>query len=184
MSGKMILGNNAPKHGKVPAVVLTNPKFSHNVGTAQRACSCFGIEQLWWTGNRVKLEVENGQRLPREERMRGFKDVTLINFDRPFDQFPKGTVPVAIEIRKNSEYLTSFEHPDNAIYVFGPEDGSIPKVFLPFCHRFVIIPTRHCLNLAAAVNIVLYDRMQKRGEYFNIANEEQRIWAEPDSIAI
>lgn len=184
MNDKMIMGNNAPKHGKAPAVILINPKFPHNVGTVQRACSCFGVEQLWWTGDRVSLDVEKGERLPREERMRGYKDVTLINFDRPFDQFPRGVTPVAIEVRQNSEHLTTFVHPENPVYVFGPEDGSIPKVFLQHCHRFVIVPTKHCLNLAATVNIVLYDRMQKRGDSFHIGNEEERAWAEPDVISI
>jgi hypothetical protein len=30
------------------------------------------------------------------------------------------------------------------------------------CHLFVVIPTHHCLNLATAVNVVLYDRRLKR----------------------
>lgn len=177
---KMILGNNAPKVGVAPAVILINPKYPHNVGTAQRACSCFGIKQLWWTGTRVRMDAEKGQRLPREERMRGYKDVDLIVYDRPIDQFPKGTVPVAIEVRSNSEHLQNFEHPTNAVYVFGPEDGSIPKSIVCLCHRFVIIPTAHCLNLAAAVNVVLYDRMVKLGQTFNIGNAENRVWGEPD----
>jgi tRNA(Leu) C34 or U34 (ribose-2'-O)-methylase TrmL len=29
---------------RAPGVVLINPKFSHNVGTSIRACSCFGTE--------------------------------------------------------------------------------------------------------------------------------------------
>jgi len=29
-------------------------------------------------------------------------------------------------------------------------------------HRFVVIPTRHCLNLATAVATVLYDRACKK----------------------
>jgi tRNA C32,U32 (ribose-2'-O)-methylase TrmJ len=67
-------------------------------------------------------------------------------------------------------------HPENAVYVFGPEDGSIPPVFRRHCHRFVSIPSKHCLNLAAAVYIVLYDRNQK--EYLStgvkIKLDEQR----------
>jgi tRNA(Leu) C34 or U34 (ribose-2'-O)-methylase TrmL len=56
----------------------------------------------------------------------------------------------------------SFEHPGDALYVFGPEDGGLPKAVRLHCHRFVFIPTHHCLNLAAAVNVVLYDRRLKR----------------------
>jgi hypothetical protein len=33
---------------------------------------------------------------------------------------------------------------------------------LSHCHRFVVIPTRHCLNLATAVATVLWDREYKR----------------------
>lgn len=178
---RQIIGNNAPKVGVAPAVVLINPKYPHNVGTVQRACSCFGVKQLWWTGSRVRLNPEKGQRLPREERMRGYMSTSLIAYDRPFDQFPKGTVPIAFEVRDNAEHLDmNFVHPENAIYVFGPEDGSIPRVILQLCHRFVIIPTAHCLNLAAAVNIALFHRMLTRGDAFKIEEIESRAWAEPD----
>lgn len=147
--------------GVAPAVLLVDPKFPHNVGAAVRAASCFGVTQVWMTGNRVPLEPSKGYRLPREERMKGYKDVDLIAFDYPFDRF-KDVVPVALEVRQNSESLVHFIHPENAVYVFGPEDGSIPKTILRLCHRFVIIPTAHCLNLAAAINVVLYDRKAKR----------------------
>lgn len=48
------------------------------------------------------------------------------------------------------------------MYLFGPEDGSLDRAILGLCHRFVVIPTRHCTNLAAAVYTVLYDRHAKR----------------------
>ena len=67
-----------------------------------------------------------------------------------------------MELRPDAEPLLTFEHPENALYVFGPEDGGLPKPIRVLCHRFVVIPTRHCLNLAAAVNVVLYDRLLKR----------------------
>ena len=58
--------------------------------------------------------------------------------------------------------LVTFEHPEDALYVFGPEDGGLPRPVRLLCHRFVFLPTHHCLNLAAAVNVVLYDRRLKR----------------------
>jgi len=174
------IGKNAPRIGKVPSVVLINPKYPRNVGTIQRTCSCFDISQLWWTGKRVTLNPEKGERLPREERMRGYKDVTLLNYDKPLEQFPRGTTPVAIEVRPNCETLPTFVHPENPVYVFGPEDGSIPKQILRLCHRFVIVPTKHCLNLAMTVNVVLYDRMVKLGESFDISTVEDRAWKIPE----
>jgi tRNA(Leu) C34 or U34 (ribose-2'-O)-methylase TrmL len=149
------------KARETPAVVLSNPKYVHNLGGIIRACSCFDVETLVWTGERLSREVETLSRIPREERMKGYRDVEFLNHQRPFDLFP-GAVPVAVELHETSQSLSHFEHPENAVYVFGPEDGSIPQVTRRFCHYFVHIPSRHCLNLSAAVNVVLADRMMKR----------------------
>ncbi len=162
-------GKNSKPIGVAPSVCLTNPKYAHNVGAAVRAASCFDIQQVWYTGNRFSLE--DGKRLPREERMKGYKDVDLIQFDYPFDAFDNSVIPVAIELRNGSEYLPYFEHPHNALYVFGPEDGSIGKSMLRHCHRFVVIPTKHCVNLAAAVYLVLYDRMVKSGHLMTLSED-------------
>lgn len=148
--------------GELPAVALIDPKYPHNVGMAVRLASCYGLRQVWFTGDRVTLNPPRGERLPREERMKGYKDVQLVHSERFLDRFPAGTGPVAVEVRAGSEPLHTFEHPANALYVFGPEDGSLPKGLLPRCHRFVVIPTRHCLNLATAVATVLWDREYKR----------------------
>jgi tRNA(Leu) C34 or U34 (ribose-2'-O)-methylase TrmL len=112
--------------------------------------------------------------------MRGYRDVRMTHAERPFDAFPALT-PVAIELRPGSESLLDFEHPDNALYVFGPEDGSLDRGVLGLCHRFVYIPARHCLNLSAAVYTVLYDRHAKRvqsgAEYAHDVADEDRGWA-------
>lgn len=145
-----------------PSIILCNPKYPHNVGAAVRAASCFGVKNILFTGSRVSLEAKKGYRLPREERMKGYKDVTLLNDEYPFNRF-SNVIPVAVEVRPNSEPLPLFKHPENAVYVFGPEDGSIPQVYLQHCHRFIVIPSKHCLNLAAAVYLILYDRISKLG---------------------
>ena len=157
--------------GTAPAVILLNPRYGHNVGNAMRACSVFGVSQLWWTGERVELDLadrklKNG-RLPREERMKGWKSVQLFNHDRPLEFF-ENVVPVCLEITPGAEDLATFEHPENAVYVFGPEDGQVDHTIRRHCHRFVTIPTEVddsgkplCLNLAAACNVVLYDRRMK-----------------------
>lgn len=157
-----IFGKGMPPQGVAPAVALCNPQYGHNVGAIQRACSCFGIKQLWFSGDRVEFDLDGKTRLPREERMRGYEDVEVRQYDQFFDQFDKDVTPVAIELSNNAELLPQFDHPDNALYVFGPEDGNIPSVMLRHCHRFVVMPLHHCTNLAAAVYIVLYDRMFKR----------------------
>jgi tRNA(Leu) C34 or U34 (ribose-2'-O)-methylase TrmL len=144
-------------------LILIDPKFDHNVGAAVRAASCFGVSQVYFTGTRVDVSSHRAKRLPREERMRAFRDVAWSRVEKPFDLLPKGVVPVAVEIVPGAEQLPQFHHPKNAAYVFGPEDGTLPRAVLGLCHRFVRIPTLHCVNLGAAVYITLYDRMVKSG---------------------
>ena len=156
-----IYGKSKKPEGKTPAIALIRPKYPYNVGAAVRAASCFGIKQVWFTGDRVSLSPNEKYRLPREERMKGYKEVELRQFEYVFDQFPNA-VPVAIELKDNAEILPHFEHPENALYVFGPEDGSLEGKHLQHCHRICMIPTKHCVNLSAAIYIVLYDRYLKR----------------------
>lgn len=146
---------------QAPAIVLSDPRYPHNVGAAIRGASCYGIKQVWVGGRRTAEAVWEAKRIPREERMKGFADVDIILDDNPFEHFPPGTTPVAVELLQGSENLFTFEHPENPVYVFGPEDGSVPHNWRKHCHRRVFIPTRHCLNLGVAVNTLLYDRHYK-----------------------
>lgn len=155
-----------------PAIVLHEPKYPHNVGQIVRLASAYGIGQVWYSGDRIRRAI--GERLPREERMRRYEDVLLINHADPLarlcEALPEAR-PVAVELRPGSESLVDFIHPDALpaataqhgppIYVFGPEDGSLPGPVMKRCHRFVVIPSFECLNLAASVATILYDRMAK-----------------------
>lgn len=154
------------------AVVLINPKTPFNVGSAIRACSIFDVPVLRWTGRRIhRAQAQNGagsstrRRLPREERFKDYRHVSWreANADVISGFVRDGYTPVAVEVRDQSEWLDEFVHPVKAVYVFGPEDGSLGRETLAVCHRFVRIRSanRTPLNLAAAVNIVLHDRYVK-----------------------
>jgi tRNA(Leu) C34 or U34 (ribose-2'-O)-methylase TrmL len=158
---RQIFGKGKKQSGITPAVALINPKYSRNLSQVVRACSCFGVKQCWFTGDRVQTELEGRTRLPREERMKGYSGVDIIHFDYFFEQFTDCT-PIGIELIKGAEPMTTFKHPKNALYIFGPEDGSISKIARGFCHRFVFIPMHHCANLAATSYLTLYDRYLKR----------------------
>jgi len=147
--------------GQFPAILMFDPRDPFNVGAAVRAASCFGVQQVWITGRRCAEAVWEKNRIPREERMKGFSDVDILLDDRPLEHFQNAT-PVAVELLRGSENLLTFEHPENAIYLFGPEDGSVPTSVRKLCHRRVFIPTRHCTNLGAAIYVLLYDRLVKR----------------------
>ena len=149
-----------------PAIVLHLPKYPHNVGQVVRLASAFGIGQVWYSGDRIREAL--GARLPREERMRRYQDVVLINHPDPLARICEAVPaarPVAVELRPGAESLVDFHHPagpgEPPVYVFGPEDGSLPGAVLKRCHRFVVIPSYECLNLANSVAALLYDRMAK-----------------------
>lgn len=169
------MAENEPRTLSGAAVILIDPKTPYNVGAAIRACSIFGVGVLRWTGIRIhRAMAQNGagsslkkrSRLPREERMKDFAWVdwrqssskTLVS---SFSE--QGYIPVCVEVDDTAEFLDEFVHPKKAVYVFGPEDGGVPKGVRTVCHRFVRIRTvsRTPLNLAAAVNVVLYDRLVK-----------------------
>lgn len=153
----------APEKGLAPAVALVNPKYGHNAAGVLRACSAFGMKQLWISGERCLDEWAARGRLPREERMKAYGNVEVCSCDYFYDAYDTASTRiVAVEVQKNAVPLTYFEHPDNALYVFGPEDGGLGSMHLAHCTDFVIIPSAHCLNLACAVNVVLAHRTMQR----------------------
>jgi tRNA(Leu) C34 or U34 (ribose-2'-O)-methylase TrmL len=152
--------------GVTPAVLLIDPKYAGNVGKTIRTCACLGVSQLWYTGSRAETEWRTMTRLPREERMPRYP-TKLLRADpfRWLAAFPPGTVPVAVEISRTAQDLAWFEHPEKALYVFGPEDGSLEDGehtgVRAVCRQFVTLPADGCLNLAAAVAWTLGDRRTK-----------------------
>ena len=161
----------APGAGMSAAVLLCEPKYAHNVGNALRACALLGAERLYWTGARVPPpeEWEPGTRLPREERMKCYAKTELrhVDDDVRLDALEPAGAPVCVEIHEGAEDLRDFVHPEDALYVFGPEDGDVSKAVRLNCHRFVRIPTadpreRTPYNLAFCVGAVLLDRLTKQ----------------------
>ena len=64
-----------------------------------------------------------------------------------------------------------FEHPEQALYIFGSEDASLPQEIVDKANAVVYMPTTGCMNLAAKVNVLLYERAAKHTQQF----DEQQI---------
>lgn len=135
-------------------IALCNPKFANNMGDVVRAAACLNASKVWYSGSRIQF----GDRIPREIRL--YKEVELINEDYFVDK--SGLTPVAVELLPGAQDIRNFQHPPEALYIFGPEDGSIPKSIRRLCHSFIQIPTNYCVSLPAAVHLTLYDRMIKQ----------------------
>lgn len=137
---------------------LINPKSPTNVGGVLRAAGCYDAKQVFFTGSRYlnakKFHTDTKNVVER---------IPLIGADNLQNVKPEGATVVVIELIEGATPLPDFKHPENAFYVFGPEDGSIPKDVLKWCDEVVYVPTIGCMNLAATCNVVLYDRLAKLG---------------------
>ncbi|CAJ2719939.1 RNA methyltransferase [Burkholderia pseudomallei] len=136
------------------AIGLDRPKSPENIGGVLRAAGCYGAELVAVRGNRIGRYAT--------DTMKAYRKVPSIHVDDLISAVPFGCVPVAVELVDDAESIVDFVHPACAFYIFGPEDGSVAKEILRSCPHVVYVPTAHCMNLAATVNVVLYDRLQKQ----------------------
>ncbi len=162
---------------KPPAVVMLTPKFAVNIACMIRNCACFGIDWLIITGDRVEIPSgQKGDRLPRQERMRDYRTVNVLQSDFPSVYFPNSPI-IGVELTPGAIPLAYLEHPEDAVYVLGPEDNSISKGWRALCHTIVRIETLHYLNVAQAGGIVLHHRMEslwKQGKGKLLTLDEDR----------
>jgi tRNA(Leu) C34 or U34 (ribose-2'-O)-methylase TrmL len=135
---------------------LFNPKSPENVGAVMRAAGCYGVNSVFYTGTRYARAQDFVT-----DTKKIHQDIPLIGIDDLQKIIPLGCTPVAVELVDNARALPDYTHPDRAIYIFGPEDGSLSKEVLAWCEEVVYIPTHGCMNLAATVNVLLYDRLAK-----------------------
>lgn len=145
------------------ALGLDRPKNNINVGNALRACGVYGAAFLAISGDRMPFKYRSA---PSDTQC-AFRRMPLISVADLHSIIPFDCVPVAVEIVDGAIPLPTYKHPERAFYIFGPEDGSVSKDILKWCCDVVYIPTSGCMNLAATVNVVLYDRMVKaeRGDF-------------------
>lgn len=140
------------------AVALVQPKTPANVGSVLRAVGCYGANLCIVEGERGKNSLITSN---ATDTMKAWRHIpTLLTADI-FDSIPIGAVPVAVDLMPQAGSLVDFIHPESAVYIFGPEDGTLGERHARLGMARIFVPTRFCMNLAATVNVVLYDRMAK-----------------------
>ncbi len=142
------------------AIGLAHPKNSLNVGSVLRASGCYGVSMIAVSGERPKRFMG---RIPTDTQ-KAYRHIPLVSCDDLHGIVPFDCVPVAVELLPEAKSLYTYQHPERAFYIFGPQDGTLGKAVTDWCRDIVYIPTRHCMNLAATVNVVLYDRAMKRNQ--------------------
>lgn len=146
------------------AIGLYQPKTNLNVGSVLRSAGCFDIPL-------VVIEGERYQKA-RTDTTQQYRHIPVIH-NLLHDCIPFNCIPIAVELVEGAKCLHTYAHPERAFYIFGPEDGTLPRQILSWCKDVVYIPTRGCLNLAATVNVVLYDRQNKRAREERLLERKQ-----------
>jgi tRNA(Leu) C34 or U34 (ribose-2'-O)-methylase TrmL len=139
------------------SIGLVNPKSATNVAVILRAAGCYGVSAVFYTGERYSF-AKGFQQDTKGMRHK----IPTVAVEDLLAMTPSGATPIVIELAENAVPLPAFSHPDNAYYIFGPEDGSVSADIIEKCANVVYVPTFTSMNLAATANVVLYDRLAKR----------------------
>lgn len=136
------------------AIGLFSPKNPKNVACVLRAAGCYEAAMVAAQGVRYKHDYA--------DTMRAYRSLPLMCVDSLRDVVPYDCVPIAVDLIPGARSLPDFTHPERGFYIFGPEDGTLGDSITSWCKHVVSIPTAQCMNLAATVNVVLYDRLMKQ----------------------
>lgn len=140
------------------AIGLVNPKTRENVGSALRAAGCYDVSLVVVSG----MRPEHYMGRICTDTQKAYRHIPVQRIADVMDAVPFDCVPVAVDLVPNAKSLVTFVHPERAFYIFGPEDGTLGKAVTDRCKYAVQVPTRYCMNLAATVNVILYDRLAKQ----------------------
>ena len=131
-----------------------------NLGNLIRSANAFGASFVFLIDAHYTAKASRSDTSATENAMPVYDVASVAEL-----KLPRGCALVGVELVDEAIDLPSFRHPRNAAYVFGPERGSLSSEMLERCDHVVRIPTRFCINLAAAGNIVMYDRLLSTGRF-------------------
>ena len=152
------------------SIGLVNPKNVSNVGAVMRAAGCFGVDAVWYSGERYP----RAQKFATDTK-KSVQTIALQHTDSILETAGHNIARVCVELVEGATALPDYQHPLHACYVFGPEDGSLSQSMIDHADDVVYIPSTGCLNLAASVNVVLYDRLAKLGYLHEGQSENELI---------
>ena len=165
--GKDLLAKNSHV-----TIGLTNPKTPSNVGGIMRAAGCYSVDQVLYTGHRYTYAAKFIGSKNNTDTQKLSEKIPLIAVDdflqlkqpsikQQGAKLPELTKIICVDLVEGATPLPHFQHPDQALYIFGPEDGTIDQAVIDEADDVVYVPTVGCMNLAASVNVLLYDRLAK-----------------------
>ncbi|MGJ8691963.1 MAG: RNA methyltransferase [Thalassotalea sp.] len=138
------------------SIALTDPKSPSNVGAVMRAAGCYQANEVLYSG----VRYAKAAKFQTDTKSVSDK-IPLTNVDSFFTDKPDDVKVICVDLVEGAIPLPEFVHPEKALYIFGPEDGTISQAVVDTADSVVYVPTIGCMNLAASVNVLLYDRLAK-----------------------
>ena len=134
-------------------IALDNPKDPKNIGSVLRAAHVYSAALVVLSGKRFQKVAT--------DTTRAWRHMPFIQAEDVFDACPYDCVPIAVDLIDGAIPLPRYVHPERAFYIFGAEDQTLGKRITDRCRDRIVVPTKFCMNLAATVNVILYDRLAK-----------------------
>ncbi|MFT5708347.1 MAG: tRNA(Leu) C34 or U34 (ribose-2'-O)-methylase TrmL [Oceanospirillaceae bacterium] len=135
---------------------LIDPKSPSNVGSVMRAAGCYNVDAVLYSG----LRYDKAARFNTDTKKITSR-IPLKNVESLLSYKTAQRKLICVDLVEGAIPLPEFEHPEQAIYVFGAEDSSVTQALVDAADAVVYVPTTGCMNLAASVNVLLYDRLAK-----------------------
>jgi len=155
------------KSEKTPLIlVLDDIRSLHNIGSVFRTADAFLIEKIILCG----ITATPPNKEIHKTALGATETVAWEHHDnvlKVIDNLKKeGTLVLAIEQVENSVFLQNFEVEKDTKYalVFGNEVYGVSQEAVVICNSSIEIPqlgTKHSLNIAVSVGIVVWDLFQK-----------------------
>lgn len=170
--------------------VLLNPRNRENIATVLRSGQNFGVSAVMIIGGCIASKYNgNIHKFTHQmDTQDGMSHLTVLYFETLTDflhHLPAKTTLVVVEMTEDATLLETYQHPQNATYIFGPEikglskqdidqmkqhvdtlNAPIPNAYLKgnktTAHIDVVkIQMNNSINLGVCCSVVMYDRQCK-----------------------
>lgn len=153
--------------GPTKAVILSDVRSAHNVGSVFRTCEGAGVDMLYLAGY-TPHPIDRFGREVGEIKKTSLGASTMVPWQAADDiealilkLQSQGVTVVAVEQTPQSISLYEFTEPENVAYIFGNEiTGVVPEV-VALCDQSIEIPMhgrKESLNVSVTVGIVLFQK--------------------------
>jgi len=135
---------------------IENSKTKSNIGTLWRSAYSLGASFIFVIGKRYKKQASDTVKADRHIPFYHYD-----TFDEFYDNMPKNCLLIGVELHEKARELSTYIHPERAVYLLGAEDSGLSNQALEKCQSLIQFESKFCLNVSVAGSIVMYDRQTK-----------------------